>query len=140
MGRVTVYIRQQCPFCDKVQALLSQRVAQAVECEQEVDATRPKSIHEPPPKPALEILFLDVGRDAALAAQCIRLTNKRTVPQVFVNDKFIGNFRQTSKLNSTGALLEELRQASRSSTSFPPEAEAAMVKVTMSSRSPPCQR
>lgn len=37
-----------------------------------------------------QILFLDVGRDAALAAQCIRLTNKRTVPQVFVNDKFIG--------------------------------------------------
>ena len=37
-------------------------------------------------------------------------TNHRTVPQIFINDKFIGGYEELAELNSTGELDKMLAE------------------------------
>ena len=55
MGRVTVFVRQNCPFCERARTLLEEAVATVLEEQRAADAARPKSVFKPPPTPTLEV-------------------------------------------------------------------------------------
>lgn len=79
----------------------------------------------------IELVLVNVSRDAARSAQCIELSRSRTVPQVFLNDEHIGNANTCDVFNKCGELGRKLRALAQTpSTQFPPELKAAFVKLT----------
>lgn len=79
----------------------------------------------------IELCLVNVSADAARSAQCIALTGSRTVPQAFLNEEHIGNERTCTVFDQCGELAKKLRSlATKPSAAFPPEPEAAFVKLT----------
>jgi len=79
----------------------------------------------------IELCLVNVSADAARSAQCIALTGSRTVPQAFLNKEHIGNERTCTVFDKCGELGRKLRAlAAVPSAAFPPEPEAAFVKLT----------
>jgi GrxC family glutaredoxin len=54
----------------------------------------------------------DVGADAALRADVVRRTGRRTVPQIFIDGRAIGGFDELVKLDAAGE-LNALREQPR---------------------------
>ena len=79
---VRVYSIQGCPYCVKAKALLRQRGIQF----QEIDVTsRPE-----------------------MRQWLVQQTGRKTVPQIFINDKCIGGASDLEALDSAGMLMRML--------------------------------
>lgn len=49
---------------------------------------------------------IDVGNDDALREDIIRRTGRRTVPQIFIDERSIGGFEELAALDAAGKLAE----------------------------------
>ena len=73
-----VYTATMCPYCVRAKRLLAER--------------------------GIPFEELDVGDDAALRADVMRRTGRRTVPQIFIDGRSIGGFEELAKLDAAGEL------------------------------------
>ena len=78
MAKVAVYATEACPYCHAAKALLTR-----------------KNI-------AFEEIRVDL--DPAARALMQERSGRRTVPQIFINDKPIGGFDDLAALNQSGVL------------------------------------
>lgn len=86
MTPVKMYTTQVCPYCVRAKALLKQRgVAQIEEIRIDVDP---------------------VQRD-----EMMRLTGRRTVPQIFIGSTHVGGFDDLAALDGRGGLMPLLGAA-----------------------------
>ena len=78
MSRVVVYTKENCPYCVKAKELLTAR----------------------------HVAFNEVrvDTDAAKLEEMMRLSNRRSVPQIFINDQPIGGFDDLAALAKSGKL------------------------------------
>ncbi|AXF85189.1 Glutaredoxin 3 [Ephemeroptericola cinctiostellae] len=80
MQKVTMYTTGYCPFCTRAEMLLKQ-------------------------KGVAEINKIRVDEDPTLREQMMAITQRRTVPQVFIGDTHVGGFDDLSALDRAGGLL-----------------------------------
>lgn len=80
MAQVTLYIKEECPYCRAAIQLLNNK---GVAYE------------------AISVYDMKSEERVALAE---RTNNYRTVPQIFIGQTFIGGFDQLNKLNQSGEL------------------------------------
>ena len=79
MKKITMYSGDPCPFCGAAKALLKSK--------------------------NIEIEEFDIWKDAAKAKEMLQRTNgKRTIPQMFVGDHYIGGNDDLQALNRSGEL------------------------------------
>jgi len=78
-ARVRMYSTASCGFCRRAQALLEARGVQQVET-------------------------LRVDLDPALLAEMVRLTGRRTVPQIFIDERHVGGFDDLAAIDRDGTL------------------------------------
>ncbi|HWP66651.1 MAG TPA: glutaredoxin 3 [Candidatus Limnocylindria bacterium] len=78
MARVEVYTTPMCPYCVAAKRLLTERGIPYVE--------------------------FDVAEDAALRADVMRRSGRRTVPQIFIDGRSIGGFEELRELDAAGEL------------------------------------
>lgn len=116
MGVLVVYGKDGCEFCDVVIDILTNLLAM---------------VKSNSPGLNLSIKLLDC-QDGARAAQCIKLTGKRTVPHIFFNSTYIGDSSVLIALKNEDPekLYSMALEAGKIDSNFPPPPEAAMVKVT----------
>ena len=74
---VTLYTTATCPYCHAAKALLSRK--------------------------GISFREIDVSDDAEFDA-LIRRTGWKTVPQIFIDEKMIGGFRELQRLDEEGKL------------------------------------
>lgn len=79
MKRVQMYTTGVCPFCIMAKRLLQQKGAAAIE-------------------------EVRVDHDAAKREEMMRITGRRTVPQIFIGDTHVGGFDDLSALERAGGL------------------------------------
>ena len=80
MQKVTMYTTGYCPFCTRAETLLKQ-------------------------KGVAEINKIRVDEDPTLREQMMAITQRRTVPQVFIGDTHVGGFDDLSALDRADGLL-----------------------------------
>ena len=85
MAKVVIYTTSYCPYCFGAKRLL-----------------REKNV---------DFQEIDVTHDPSRRAEMERLSQRRTVPQIFINDKPIGGFDDARYLDLTGELDKLLTQA-----------------------------
>jgi len=78
--RVKIYTTSSCPFCIRAKRLLEAR--------------------------GIPFEEIDVGNDDALREEIIRRTGRRTVPQIFIDERSIGGFEELAALDAAGKLAE----------------------------------
>ena len=78
MARVVIYTTNYCPFCFRAKALLGSKHVQFEE--------------------------IDVTVDPDRRAEMERLSQRRTVPQIFINGKSIGGYDDARRLEASGEL------------------------------------
>ena len=79
MKKITMYSGDPCPYCGAAKALLKSK--------------------------NIEIEEFDIWKDAAKAKEMLKRTNgKRTIPQMFVGDHYIGGNDDLQALNRSGEL------------------------------------
>ncbi len=78
MNKIEVYSKEWCPYCAKAKSLFKAK--------------------------DLEFEEIDITSDADGEAQMIRRSRRRTVPQIFIDDKAIGGYDDLANLNATGDL------------------------------------
>jgi glutaredoxin 3 len=76
--RVQVYTTPSCPYCVRAKRLLEARGIPFVE--------------------------IDVAFDDALRAEIVERTGRRTVPQIFIDERSIGGFEELAALDQAGEL------------------------------------
>lgn len=78
MAKVVVYSKENCPYCTKAKELLNAR----------------------------NIAFTEIriDQDTSKLEEMLRLSNRRTVPQIFINDQPIGGFDDLAALAKSGKL------------------------------------
>jgi glutaredoxin 3 len=74
-----MYTSQFCPYCSNAESLLKSKGYEISE-------------------------KIYVDQDPEVLSKMIEMTGKRTVPQIFINDKYIGGFDELRKLDNTGDL------------------------------------
>ncbi len=84
MSQVEVYTTPSCPYCVRAKRLLEARGIPFVE--------------------------IDVAHDEALRAQIVERTGRRTVPQIFIDERSIGGFEELAALDRTGGLAGLARE------------------------------
>ena len=72
MKRAKVYSTTYCPYCVRAKKLLE---AKGIEFEE-----------------------IDLTHDEALKQKIMQQTGMRTVPQIFIDDKFVGGYQELAKL------------------------------------------
>lgn len=80
MAKVTMYSTTVCPFCTRAEMLLKQRGVT------EIDK-----------------IFID--RDPAQRDIMMEKTQRRTVPQIFIDEKHIGGYDDLAALDQAGGLV-----------------------------------
>ena len=80
MTRVKIYTTSSCPFCIRAKRLLGAR--------------------------GIPFEEIDVGNDDALREEIMQRTGRRTVPQIFVDERSIGGFEELAALDAAGKLAE----------------------------------
>lgn len=80
MNPVKMYTTQVCPFCLRAKALLKQRGVQVI-----------------------EEIRIDLDPDER--ARMMKLTGRRTVPQIYIGDTHVGGCDELIALDQRGALL-----------------------------------
>ena len=83
MTKVIMYTKDQCPYCTMAKQLLNARNTPFTEIRIDLD---------------------DSKRD-----EMIRLSNRRTVPQIFINDQPIGGYDDLAALAKSGKLDDLLK-------------------------------
>jgi glutaredoxin 3 len=78
MTKIVIYSKDHCPYCDMAKQLLQSRGATFTEIRIDLD---------------------DQKRD-----EMIRLSGRRTVPQIFINDQPIGGYDDLAALSKSGKL------------------------------------
>ena len=79
MKKITMYSGDPCPYCGAAKALLKSK--------------------------NIEIEEFDIWKDATKAKEMLRRTNgKRTIPQMFIGDHYIGGNDDLQALNRSGEL------------------------------------
>ena len=78
MAKVIVYSKEQCPYCRMAKDLLSSKHV------------------------AFEEIRVDL--DAQQLEEMMRLSNRRTVPQIFINGQSIGGYDDLAALAKSGKL------------------------------------
>jgi glutaredoxin 3 len=87
-ARIRMYTTAMCPYCVRAERLLVARGAASID-------------------------QLRVDLDPALREEMIRITGRRTVPQIFIGDLHVGGFEELAALDRQGSLaglLEPDRQ------------------------------
>lgn len=84
MAKVVVYSTGYCPYCDRAKALLKHKGV------------------------AFEEIRVDT--DEEKREEMMKRSNRRTVPQIFINDQSIGGFDDLSALEQQGKLDQLLKQ------------------------------
>lgn len=79
MSRIVLYTTQNCPFCQQAEHLLSRRNAGP-------------------------ITKIQVDQIPGQMQKMIRLTGRRTVPQIYIGDRHIGGYSDLAELDRTGEL------------------------------------
>ncbi len=85
MAQVTIYTTNWCPYCTGAKALL-----------------RSKEI---------EFEEIDVTEDPAKRTEMERLSQRRTVPQIFIDGRGIGGYDDARRLDTSGELDRLLGRA-----------------------------
>lgn len=83
MAKVVMYTKASCPYCVMAKQLLSSKQI------------------------AFEEIRIDL--DDNKREEMMRLSNRRTVPQIFINDQPIGGFDNLAALEKSGKLDELLK-------------------------------
>lgn len=83
MAKVIMYTKEQCPYCVMAKQLLASRNVTVEEIRIDLDESK---------------------RDEMIAR-----TNRRTVPQIFINDQAIGGYDDLAALAKAGKLDELLK-------------------------------
>ncbi len=78
MARVEIYTSPSCPYCVQAKRLLAER--------------------------GIPYEEFDVAGDAELRAQVMERSGRRTVPQIFIDDRSIGGFEELAALDAAGEL------------------------------------
>ncbi len=78
MSKIEIYSKEWCPYCTKAKALLRSK--------------------------ELDYEELDITSDAEGEQEMINLSQRRTVPQIFIDKQSIGGYDDLAQLNATGAL------------------------------------
>jgi glutaredoxin 3 len=79
MKKITMYSGDPCPYCGAAKALLKSK--------------------------NIEIEEFDIWKDATKAKEMLQRTNgKRTIPQMFIGDHYIGGNDELQALNRSGEL------------------------------------
>ena len=52
---------------------------------------------------------IDVSHDEALQQEMVERSGRRSVPEIFIDDDFIGGYDDLARLNATGELDRRLR-------------------------------
>ena len=86
MKRIQMYTTGMCPFCVMAKRLLQQKGVA-------VDEVR-------------------VDHDAARREEMMRITGRRTVPQIFIGETHVGGFDDLSALERAGQLDPLLKESS----------------------------
>lgn len=86
MAKVVMYSTAVCPYCQRAEMLLKQRGVKEIE--------------------KIRIDLDPSARDAM-----IEKTGRRTVPQIFIDDRHVGGFDDLAALDRDGGLLPLLSQA-----------------------------
>jgi GrxC family glutaredoxin len=76
--RVKLYTTASCPFCIRAKRLLEAR--------------------------GIPFEEIDVGNDDALREEIMQRTGRRTVPQIFIDERSIGGFEELAALDAAGKL------------------------------------
>ncbi|MBL8517087.1 MAG: glutaredoxin 3 [Betaproteobacteria bacterium] len=79
MATVRMYSTAVCPYCNMAERLLTSKGVQHIE-------------------------KLRVDADPALREEMMQRTGRRTVPQIFIDDKHIGGFDDLAALDKAGGL------------------------------------
>jgi glutaredoxin 3 len=79
-ARVLMYRTEQCPYCDRAEALLKARGVGEIET-------------------------VRIDLDPARRDEMIERTGRRTVPQIFIGDTHVGGFDDLSALDREGRLV-----------------------------------
>ena len=125
MGRITLFTREQCPFCIEVGVVLRAAMLEALRMVCGAAGDTDFGIY------GLELAEVDVTHDLARATQCKRLSGAATVPQVFLNVEHIGDCGATEGLFRSGRLVPRLVElASAPPANFPPPPDAEVLKIT----------
>lgn len=77
-ARVEVYLTQWCPYCQRARALLRSRGVQATE--------------------------IDIEAEPQRREEMITRSGRRTVPQIFINDRHVGGCDDLHALDAAGQL------------------------------------
>ncbi len=83
--RVEIYTTSMCPYCVRAKRLLQAR--------------------------GIAYEEIDVEGDAALRADLVERTGRRTVPQIFIDRRSIGGFEELAALDAAGELRTLVPQA-----------------------------
>ena len=86
MQAVKMYTTQVCPYCQRAKALLAQRGVAAID-------------------------EIRVDLDPAEREVMMRLTGRRTVPQIFIGDTHVGGCDDLMALDARGGLMPLLQGA-----------------------------
>ena len=78
MAKVIVYSKEPCPYCRLAKDLLKSK--------------------------NIEFTEIRVDHDAKQLEEMMRLSNRRTVPQIFINDQSIGGYDDLAALVKSGKL------------------------------------
>lgn len=83
MAKVVIYTKDFCPYCEHAKELLTHKGVAYTE--------------------------IAVDKDPEQLQIMMRLSNRRTVPQIFINDQPIGGFDDLSALAASGELDKLLK-------------------------------
>lgn len=86
MPKIVMYSTQVCPYCQMAERLLRQRGVQEIE----------------------KVL---IDKDPARRAEMMERTGRRTVPQIYIDDKHVGGYDDLSALDRAGGLMPLLQAA-----------------------------
>lgn len=78
MAKIEIYSKEWCPYCTKAKALLRSK--------------------------KLEYEEIDVTSDAEAERDMIEKSQRRTVPQIFIDNQSVGGYDDLAQLNASGAL------------------------------------
>lgn len=86
MPRILMYSTRVCPYCVRAEQLLAKKGIAADQIEK-----------------------IRVDEHPAQRAEMMRITGRRTVPQIFIGDRHIGGFDDLAELDAAGELDPLLR-------------------------------
>jgi len=86
MARVRMYSTRVCPYCTRAEQLLAKKGITADQ---------------------IEKIQVDVHPEQR--AEMVRITGRRTVPQIFIGDRHVGGFDDLAELDADGELEPLLR-------------------------------